>query len=110
MRCPRPALLCPAGVTVTCSAPRSPTPISVGLPMIASSPEPYQPNACWSEGDLDDLRWHWDTAYVINYHPEAGLWTAERRDDHATLRAATADELLDTIRADYRARPVRREP
>jgi hypothetical protein len=62
----------------------------------------------WWEDDLDDLRWHWDTAYVIDYHPDRGLWTAQRRDDRATLRADGAGKLRDLITADYTARPVSR--
>jgi hypothetical protein len=60
-------------------------------------------------GDLDELRLHWDTAYSIT-HPEPGVWLAQRRDNRATLRAATAEGLFDAIRADYREHPVPREP
>ncbi len=58
-------------------------------------------------GDLDELRWHWDTAYVI-FHPEPDVWVAARRDDHATLYASTPLGLRDKIHADYQARPVSR--
>lgn len=60
-----------------------------------------------SECDLDDFRWHWGEAYIFT-NPRPDLWLAERRDDHATMRAATAPELLDKIRADYLRHPVSR--
>jgi hypothetical protein len=61
-----------------------------------------------SEQLAELLEWHWGSAYLIT-NPEAGVWVAQRRDDRGTLRAATVDELWDAIRADYAARPVRRE-
>jgi hypothetical protein len=55
--------------------------------------------------DLDDLRWHWGSAYLIEYFG-GETWVAQRRDSHATLGAKTAPELLDKIRADYLKCPV----
>jgi hypothetical protein len=57
---------------------------------------------------LAELEWHWGSAYLIA-NPEPGAWIAQRRDDFGTLRAASVDELWQAIRADYAARPVRRD-
>lgn len=57
--------------------------------------------------DLASLQHHWGSAYIVA-HPGADTWIAERRDDHQTLRAEAAAELLDLIRADYASRPVAR--
>jgi hypothetical protein len=57
---------------------------------------------------LDDLRWNWDSAYIID-HPEPDRWLAQRRDDRRTLVAETPEELRTKIAADYAARPVPRE-
>jgi hypothetical protein len=57
---------------------------------------------------LAALRWHWGEAYVIA-NPEPGVWLAERRDDHTTLRADTPIVLRRRILRDYAARPVGRE-
>ena len=57
--------------------------------------------------DLAEMRWHWGSAYIIE-HPGPDLWLAQRRDDRAVLRAGSAAELLDLIRADYAERPVSR--
>ncbi len=57
--------------------------------------------------DLADLRFHWGSAYLIE-HPEPDVWIAVRRDDHGTLRAASAEGLRDRILADYTAHPVSR--
>jgi len=56
---------------------------------------------------LNELRWHWGSAYAIA-HPEPDLWIAQRRDDHATLRDETPAGLRDKILADYLDRPVPR--
>jgi hypothetical protein len=56
---------------------------------------------------LDSLRWHWGSAYLIS-HPQPDVWIAQRRDTRETLRAESATELLDLIRADYAAHPVSR--
>jgi hypothetical protein len=58
---------------------------------------------------LGSLRWHWGEAYDIR-NPAARVWTAERRDTHAILRADTPSALRDCIIADYTARPVPRDP
>jgi len=52
------------------------------------------------DDDLPDLRYHWGSAYLIS-HPELGLWIAQRRDTRETLRAESASELLEKIRAKY---------
>ena len=57
--------------------------------------------------DLAYLAWHWEGAYAVS-HPEPGVWLAQRLDDRAVLRAASAGELRDAIIADYTARPVPR--
>jgi hypothetical protein len=56
--------------------------------------------------ELQDLRHHWGSAYVITYH--RGHWIAARRDTHDALTAESADDLREKIRADYSARPVPR--
>jgi hypothetical protein len=58
------------------------------------------------EADLADLRWHWDSAYVISY--EAGMFVAVRRDNGACVRRGEAEALHLEIAADYRAMPVPR--
>jgi hypothetical protein len=59
------------------------------------------------DDDLPDLRYHWGSAYLIS-HPKLGLWIAQRRDTRETLRAESASELLEKIRADYARHPVSR--
>lgn len=54
--------------------------------------------------DLDDLRWHYGEAYLIQVI--GGRWVAQRRDSHASISADTAAGLLDLIRADYARKPV----
>jgi len=50
---------------------------------------------------LDDLRYHWDTAYAIS-QPDADTWAASPLSDPATLLTAeTAAELRELIRSDY---------
>jgi hypothetical protein len=58
---------------------------------------------------LADLKHHWSTAYML-WHPEPDRWVAQRRDNDETLVASTPGELLRQIRADYRAKPVPRQP
>jgi hypothetical protein len=58
--------------------------------------------------DLGDLKWHWSGAYNIAYFARPGLWLAQRRDTHETVKAEDPEELRDLIRADYFRRPVRR--
>jgi len=60
----------------------------------------------WDE-PLQALRWHWGSAYIINC-ARLGRWTAERRDNHETLRDGTPLGLRDKIIADYSAHPVPR--
>ena len=59
------------------------------------------------EWTLGDLRWHWGSAYRIEYR--RGEWRAARLDGKRTLTAATAVELLKAIRADYWREPVPRD-
>lgn len=56
---------------------------------------------------LDKLRWHWGSAYLIEYLGDY-RWIAQRRDNRATLRADSPEGLRDLIIADYSARPVPR--
>jgi hypothetical protein len=46
-------------------------------------------------------------AYML-WHPQPGIWLAQRRDDYQTLRACDPERLLRRIRDDYHARPVPR--
>jgi hypothetical protein len=62
----------------------------------------------WDE-PLEALRWHWDSAYVIEYFETADKWVAQRRDSHKTFSAGSADALRDKILADYTERAVPRE-
>jgi hypothetical protein len=57
-------------------------------------------------GALEDLRHHWGEAYEISYR--LGQYRAVRRDDRSVVRADSASELLEAIRADYAGRPVLR--
>lgn len=57
---------------------------------------------------LDDLRWHWGSAYLLKRL--GGRWVAQRRDSHSTISAIGPDQLLGLIRADYQAHPVPRDP
>jgi len=59
----------------------------------------------WEE-QLDDLRWHYGEAYLIDCL--SGRWIAQRRDSHATMSADGPDGLLERIREDYRRHPVSR--
>jgi hypothetical protein len=59
------------------------------------------------ETSLNDLRYHWGEAYLINRR--SGRWTAERRDSRATVSAGSAEDLLKVIYADYAAQPVSRD-
>ncbi|MBV9094724.1 MAG: hypothetical protein JO132_12750 [Streptosporangiaceae bacterium] len=61
----------------------------------------------WSQS-LAELRWHWDTAYIIECFG-LGAWVARRRDGRCTLHADSAELLRDMIMADYTARPVPRD-
>jgi len=58
--------------------------------------------------DLDDLRFHWGSAYDIT--AAGGAWTARRRDGRGgTLAGPLPEGLLLAIRADYAACPVPRD-
>jgi hypothetical protein len=59
------------------------------------------------EAALDDLRWHWGDAYLIDMF--GSRWVAQRRDSRATLSAASSADLLEKIRADYASHPVGRQ-
>ena len=48
------------------------------------------------DADLDELRWHWDSAYLICCFG-LGRWVAQRGDSHATIGAEGPDELRDLI-------------
>jgi hypothetical protein len=61
----------------------------------------------WWQAELDELRWHWGDAYLIDYLG-GGTWVAQRRDSHATISASSPDGLLGCIREDYRRKPVSR--
>lgn len=56
---------------------------------------------------LDELRWHWGEAYVIECYG-LGRWVAQRRDTHETLTAESPEELNGRISEDYRRKPVPR--
>ena len=58
------------------------------------------------DADLDELRWHWDEAYLIDLI--GSRWIAQRRDSHATISADSPVSLLDLIRVDYARHPVSR--
>jgi hypothetical protein len=58
--------------------------------------------------DEGDLKWHWGGAYNIHYFARPGLWLAQRRDDHTTVKAEDPEQLRRLIRADYAARRVPR--
>jgi hypothetical protein len=59
----------------------------------------------WTRTPLDELRWHWGEAYLIEYLGNY-TWVAQRRDDHATIGADNPEDLLQKIRADYLKHPV----
>jgi hypothetical protein len=69
----------------------------------------YYGRVVGSERDqpLDELRWHWGSAYLIEHH-SPDVWIAQRQDNRETLRADSPGGLLDRIRADYAAHPVSR--
>jgi len=61
------------------------------------------------EQALNDLRFHWDEAYKITYHPgEAEPCHARRLDDGTLLTADSPCTLRDKITDDYSIRPVPR--
>jgi len=66
-----------------------------------------QPVGDW-ERPLDELRWHWGSAYLISFF-EPDNWVAQRRDNRETLRADNPVDLREKIVADYTAHPVSRQ-
>ena len=52
---------------------------------------------------LDDLRWHWGTAYDIGF--DGKCWTAQRGTTGRLLSSETPYGLRDLIVSDYSARP-----
>ena len=48
---------------------------------------------------LAELRWHWDSAFVIECHE--GVWTARFHGDNAVISARSAEELRGLIWDDY---------
>ena len=72
---------------------------------------PNQPISREDQSALNDLNWHWDTAYSISF--DGDTWSASPVTEPTTvLMAETAAELRDLIRADYRHNDRRnwREP
>ena len=59
--------------------------------------------------DLQDLRHHWGSAYLIHYFWRPGLWLAQRRDTRETLKAGDPEQLRRLIRQDYAARRIPRQ-
>ena len=60
-------------------------------------------------GTLDELRFHWGSAYDIAI--AGGMWTAQRRDGEGSPLADPLPEGLRLrIQADYEAMPVPRDP
>ena len=56
---------------------------------------------------LNDLRWHWDDAYDVDYRE--GKWlAAPKADPFAIISRDTSGELREALRADYAARAARR--
>jgi len=72
---------------------------------------PNQPISREDQTALNDLNWHWDTAYNIAYDGET--WSASPlTEPTAVLIAESAEELRELIRADYQVNDRRnwREP
>ncbi len=63
------------------------------------------------EADLIGLEWNWEGAYTFALSGD-GTWTAIAvNDPPSVLKAGTADELRQLVRADYAGRsPVPRTP
>jgi hypothetical protein len=60
------------------------------------------------DAELEALRFHWDTAYQIEFDDEHG-WRARRRcSQRGWLTGANSDELCKAIREDYSFQPVPR--
>ena len=56
---------------------------------------------------VGDLQWHWGSAYLIA-SPMPGIWLAQRRDTHQTLKAEDPEALRQLIYQDYFKHPVPR--
>ena len=72
---------------------------------------PNRPISREEQSTLNDLNWHWDTAYTINF--DGDTWSASPlTEPNAVLIAETAAELREQIRDDYRRNDRRnwREP
>lgn len=60
------------------------------------------------DAELEALRFHWDTAYEIDWNEEHG-WRARRRDGLGeVLTGADPGDLYAAIGTDYDAKPVPR--
>lgn len=72
---------------------------------------PNRPLSREDQSALNDLNWHWDTAYSTRF--DGDTWSAcPLSDPTAVLTAETADELRLAMRADYQNNDRRnlREP
>jgi hypothetical protein len=72
---------------------------------------PNPPISREDQSALNDLNWHWDTAYNIAFDGET--WSASPlTEPAAVLTAESAEELRELIRADYHQNDRRnwREP
>ena len=56
--------------------------------------------------DLDELRWHWGSAYALDV--VEGAYRAIRKDNGSVLLGSTVDELHASIITDYQSQPVPR--
>jgi hypothetical protein len=59
---------------------------------------------------LEELRFGWDEAYLIDFDVERGYWAARRDGIGGLLTGGTPDELRKAITEDYAVKPVPREP
>ncbi len=57
-----------------------------------------------TQSELDDLRFHWDTAYDITHDGTRGVWAARFRGSDDELTGSTCHELRQAIRDDYQER------
>lgn len=58
------------------------------------------------DDDLDELRYHWGTAY--SFSVANGKFLAQRRDTNEVLTSDSAEEMFNLLRTDYTQRPVPR--
>lgn len=62
---------------------------------------PNRPLSREDQSALNDLNWHWDTAYTISY--DGDTWSASPlTEPAAVLTAESPGELREQIRDDYR--------